>query len=412
MAQNFYQLRNYGALAFSYAMTATIAAATYTIGMPAILGFAAAYTTLATIKDLRANKHVFENNLKQHEDNYSYSPKLKQIVQELYTKSGLSADKYPIHDFDIDDAKPQKRGIKYEAIRQRLRSAYTAMPNAAAIDLGKPVIMISKSLLEILNDHEEKAVLAHEFSHIVAKHSTIDLPQQLIHRAARSANGILYIFSTAATGVVNFTVGLLATIVVPTIAAKLSGFGALVKKMNPENKGENDRMTDADRKRLSRIAIGCFGLGIVTNVAFFSAINPMIAGIFLATWGLGRTARITSATLSRSQEYQADRGAVLLGADPLALVTALRKINEIKTIKMAEAGHDSTKQPSKLSRAWANLHASHPTVERRIGRLSAIARQSGYGEDHITFARTCTLDLSGLNQVPHRAAQAYTNHMT
>ncbi|WP_148285112.1 M48 family metalloprotease [Micavibrio aeruginosavorus] len=412
MAPNFYQLRNYGALAFSYATTAGIAAATYMIGMPAILGVAATFATWKTIKEIRANKHVFENNLKKHEDNYSYSPKLQQIVQDLYKASGLSADKYPIHDFDIDEAKPQKQGAKYEEIRKHIRSKYTAMPNAAAINLGKPVIMISKSLLEILNDREEKAVLAHEFAHIVAKHSIIDLPQQVIHRTSRNANSILYIFSTAATGAINFATGWSATIVAPIIAAKLSGFGRLIKKMNRGNTDENDRMTDADAKRLTRIALGCFAFGVATNVAFFSAINPMIAGIFLATWGLGKAARITNATLSRSQEYQADRGAVLLGADPLALVTALRKINEIKNIKLAELGHDATKQPGKLSRVWANLHASHPTVERRIGRLTAIARQSGYGEEQITTATTCALDLTGLNHVPHHAAQAYTNHMT
>ena len=81
--------------------------------------------------------------------------------------------------------------------------------------------------------------------------------------------------------------------------------------------------------------------------------------------------------VSRSREYQADRTGAEVSGDPLALASALRKLERASQVIPSQ-----TAQPAfahlyivnPLSRqSWSGLFSTHPPIEERIRRLEAMA---------------------------------------
>lgn len=94
-------------------------------------------------------------------------------------------------------------------------------------------------------------------------------------------------------------------------------------------------------------------------------------------------AAVIQMAISRSREYLADKGAAELTNEPLALASALSKIEAIArgvTFDAAES-HPATAQMmiiNPLSGAGAdNLFSTHPTTANRIARLEEMARNFG-----------------------------------
>ncbi len=87
--------------------------------------------------------------------------------------------------------------------------------------------------------------------------------------------------------------------------------------------------------------------------------------------------------VSRTREYEADRGGAEISGDPLALASALRKI--------ASAAHTVPNQPAREAPAMAhlfiinplsgapvdNLFSTHPDTENRIAALQRLASEMG-----------------------------------
>jgi heat shock protein HtpX len=112
--------------------------------------------------------------------------------------------------------------------------------------------------------------------------------------------------------------------------------------------------------------------------------NPLGAFGLLFAWILAPlAAAIIQMAVSRSREYQADESGALLSADPLALASALRKLEAAgKQVPAPQTLSPATEHlfivnpfgARRAGRSVASLFASHPPVEKRVARLEAISR--------------------------------------
>ncbi|CBW76377.1 Endopeptidase htpX (EC 3.4.24.-) [Mycetohabitans rhizoxinica HKI 454] len=110
--------------------------------------------------------------------------------------------------------------------------------------------------------------------------------------------------------------------------------------------------------------------------------NP-IAGIAVALLA-PLAAGLIQMAISRSREFEADRGGAQISGDPQALAAALDKIHRYAAgIPFAAAqAHPATAQMMIMNPlaggAIQNLFSTHPATEERIARLMAMARTGRY----------------------------------
>ena len=112
------------------------------------------------------------------------------------------------------------------------------------------------------------------------------------------------------------------------------------------------------------------------------ASNP-IAGIAVALLAPIAAAVIQMA-ISRSREFEADRGGAEISGDPQALASALEKIHHVaRGIPFATAeAHPTTAQMMIMNPlsggGIATLFSTHPATEERVARLMEMARTGQY----------------------------------
>ena len=98
-------------------------------------------------------------------------------------------------------------------------------------------------------------------------------------------------------------------------------------------------------------------------------------------------AQLMALCVSRQREYLADASSAELTRNPLALASALEKIDEatapttaIKKGSAALCIADPNERPvNEREGGWSNLWATHPPMAKRIAALQAMAYQSGPG---------------------------------
>jgi heat shock protein HtpX len=120
----------------------------------------------------------------------------------------------------------------------------------------------------------------------------------------------------------------------------------------------------------------------MANLAFFFGgdrdRNPFAALLMMLIGPLA--AGIIQLAISRSREYQADSSGAALSNDPLALASALRKLQRgtqalplPQEPSLVTTSHLMIANPFR-GQGMANLFSTHPPMEKRIARLEAMAQ--------------------------------------
>lgn len=400
MTTQLYTARHVASAAVHYTATIGLLATTALVAPVWAIAAAAALVGGISYVSIKAQKKIFEENLERHPDVSAVSPNLGKIAQELYAKSGLSAEQFPIYDFRIDD---KKIADQPEGVQKKLRETFNGMAemhNAAALNFGKPIIMISKPLLALLDDGEEKAVLAHEFAHAAAKHQHLSLPQKLTGAAIGMANGLTRVAAFLSAGWVGVPIAIATGIGSRILTAKASGEWKLLSTPDTD-------LTLAKRLEKQKVAKLVKIGGTVGMGAAISVFNPLFPLYYVTTKTITAGVKLVTAAFSRSNEYQADRGAVVLGANPLALVTALRKMKTVQEVSLQEAMGTELPKAGWLRTMWKNANATHPTIPRRVARLAGLARKQGYTDAQIDAAVNAPIQIGP----QHRMAPALIEKM-
>ncbi|TAL34882.1 MAG: hypothetical protein EPN97_07835 [Alphaproteobacteria bacterium] len=401
MLEKLYKPRNLASLAGHYGAAGAIVAGTLFIAQPWAWAVAAVLVGGLSYASIRSQKKFLENNLVEYPKASDISPKLGEIAADLYKKSGLKAEGNPIYDFQPDKDKIKKNKLSVSDRLAKMQGLVAQTHNAAALQLGKPVIMISKPLLKLLDDNEEKAVLAHEFAHAASRHQHATLPQRLILGVAASAAGLTLIGAMVSLG--------WAPVLCAIGASVVSGI-AFRKAIGAERKEllskEDDDLTLPELARKKKLVTGRKLLGTVTTTAVLGFFSPAFLALYGVVKGIGATSKVLSASFSRSIEYQADRGAVTLGADPLALVTGLRKIEIVAKRSKEKAFDGNLPKAGYLKKIWNSLTVDHPSTSRRIDRLCKMAKKQGVSQDLIEKAAKSPIEIPAENDIPYEVIKS------
>jgi heat shock protein HtpX len=216
------------------------------------------------------------------------------------------------------------RGItmpKLQIIETDVMNAY-----ASGMNEKQYRIAITRGLMNALDDQELEAVLGHELTHI------------------RNGDVKIMVVAVIIAGVVTF-VGEMV------FRGLFDSGGRGIRSTTWRSSGGSSSGGGKDKGGGGMIAI-------------------LIAVVIIAiAWFLSLVIRFA---LSRSREYLADAGAVELTKNPDAMISALRKIEGKSEMPSVPSGIMEMCIENKRNTV-ADLFSSHPSVQRRVDKLMAVA---------------------------------------
>jgi len=125
-------------------------------------------------------------------------------------------------------------------------------------------------------------------------------------------------------------------------------------------------------------------IAVIAQMARFSSYNRNRqggnAGLLLVAIGAPFAAMLIRMAISRVREYSADRGGSEISHKPLALASALGKLQ--RGVKQAPLAHGNPAHShmfivNPFVGGLQKLFSTHPPMEERVRRLQEIARESG-----------------------------------
>jgi len=222
------------------------------------------------------------------------------------------------------------RGIPMPKLKLMDSPALNAF--ASGLNPRQYSVTVTTGLLKALNDQEMEAVLGHELTHI------------------RNGDVQLMVVAVIIAGAVGFF-GELFFRMFTNLSWNSSGSGW---SSSSSSSSSDSSSSDRDSKSSGGGAV------IVVIIAIV---------LIVLAWLLSQVVKLA---LSRSREYLADAGSVELTKNPDAMITALRKIEgrgELPgaTSAVMELCVDNPRE------GFADLFATHPSVQSRIDKLVAFA---------------------------------------
>jgi heat shock protein HtpX len=240
----------------------------------------------------KLNQYIIALALPSHGLTRDEAPKLYNMLENLCISRGMTMPKLAIVEVDA--------------------------PNAFASGVNEKqfTITFTRGLLNILDDAEVEAVMAHELTHI------------------RNGDVRMMVIAMIIAGVVSFFCELFF---------RMMGRGGLRLggRSGRSSSGSGDKKGGA----MAAIAIALL--------------------IIAAAWALSLMIRLM---LSRTREFLADAGSVELTKNPDAMISALRKVSGKGEIEGATSGVMEMCLDNPRS-GFADLFSSHPSMEDRIEAL-------------------------------------------
>jgi len=359
-------------------------AACWYLAPPWVLPAALVIVCGSAMIDLGRRSRIFKSRLAVHPETSDISPNLGSIMADLYARAGLHPADYPLYDFRAQSgasvADDQKSATNMNGMAE--------LPTAAVLELGRPVLAVSAPLLALMDDEEERAVLAHEFVHLTESHVYWRYALQLLSAVTGWMINLLRLVIFCAAGskavAVAAGAGLLGWLVMRTIQTPVPYEGKKQSELSVHEKSYQRSLL----QRRTRAAMIC----AIAVMAFY---YPPYLAVHAAGWCLIVLMTVIVTGLSRTNEYRADAGIVGLGASPLSLMTALRKLDLLEGRARGTA-HSRNKHGSWMQR----LFGTHPALGLRLAGLARVARRAGFAEEQIRAAAEGPLTVDESHRYP------------
>ncbi len=377
---------------------AGMAALLVLIGTIGPLWTVAAGLLIAVWRQRRATRkmqRLFERNWAVHPDVSDISPNLGKIMADLYARSGVDPEKYPLYDLRLcdkdraehehaeDPENPENNDGVQKAVQALQRKSESYL--AAVIYAGKPVLAVAAPLLAMLDDEEERAVLAHELVHLREKHIYTSYALTILCAAVIWAATLVRIAWFFAAGWE------------AAVYAGMAGISAgLLIVRWIRKKGHWGKTGGQWQQFKVFLTISC-----IVSVLVMAVFMPLYPLIFFTSFLMQIAAWTILRGRSRTSEYRADAGIVDLGANPLAMMTALRRLQYLHDDAAEKAGaRRRLNAPTLRNRVRKNLYATHPPIDDRLTHLAKIARRHGYPEEDIRTAEYGSIEIDKTHSYP------------